>query len=161
MNETSHALCTAENHWLQTCRQLFALQRPAVFGNAGHCCECAEHEAVLQGHNPDNIGLAQLGNPGWDPLCYCSAQGIRYYFPALVRLALDARDENYYLDQLLFHLLYDGPDNRLLGLFSPQQRDYVANFLTFLMETRAAQIEQMGDASQLLEAILLWQHQTA
>jgi hypothetical protein len=37
-----------------------------------------------------------------------------YYMPALIRLTVDTMDrpQERYLEQLLFHLIYDGKDNR-------------------------------------------------
>jgi hypothetical protein len=39
-----------------------------------------------------------------------------------------------YLDQLLFHLLRDGKGNDLVRACSPEQRAFIAQFLTYLME---------------------------
>lgn len=77
--------------------------RPTHFTNPSHCEECAEHNATLLAHTPDTITLEQLGNPGWDPICYVDTQGYHYYMPGLVRLAL-GRGRDFYLGQFLFHL---------------------------------------------------------
>lgn len=143
--------------WLERARELFDYPRPATFGNPHHCGECADHETLLQAHNPDDIGLEQLGNPSMDPLCYSHAEGLRYYFPAMVRLALDPSDQRYYLDQFLFHLSYAGADNRMLRLFNEEQRAFVVAFLSDLKIDRAEQIERMGDSGELLDTIQLWQ----
>lgn len=145
-----------EGDWQAIARQLFALPRPLQFGNARHCCECAGHEQTLQRCDPDSIGLEELGSPAWDPLCYCNDEGFRYYFPALVRLALDPHDDRYYLDQLLFHLCWNGPGNVRVRAFAPAERAFVHDFLTFLLDSRAEQIERMGDADTLLQAIDIW-----
>lgn len=78
--------------------------RPARFvRDPDHCEECADHEAVLQSVSRDTIGLAEVGNPGWDPLCYVTDAAFRHLVPGLARLAL-GEGEDYYLDQFLFHL---------------------------------------------------------
>ncbi|NVK40145.1 MAG: hypothetical protein HWE39_02810 [Oceanospirillaceae bacterium] len=145
-----------DGEWLVRAAALFDLPRPAQFGNARHCCECAEHEATLQRQDPRGIGLEELGSPAWDPLCYCSDEAFRYFFPALVRLALDPHDECYYLDQLLFHLCWDGPGNVRVRAFTTDERRFVHDFLCHLLDSRAEQIERMGDADALLQAIDIW-----
>jgi hypothetical protein len=90
----------------------------------------------------DSIGLAELGNPGWDPLCFSSAEGLVYYMPALIRLTLDTMGTpEMYLDQMLFHLTYDGMDNRLVRACSREQREFMAKFLEHLVENYCTEIE--------------------
>src|SRR3712207_1738759 len=103
--------------WKQRAKLIFNVPKPAHFGKYRHCCECAEHDETLSGSDVDSIGLEQLGNPGWDPLCFSSAEGLIYYMPALIRLTLDTIDDpqQVYLDQLLFHLIQDGAGNALVS----------------------------------------------
>ena len=86
--------------------------RPEHFTDYEHCCECAEHDQTLLNATIDTIGLDELGNPGWDPVCFASAEGKQYYFPAFVRLSLDSIDHEFYFGQLLFHLEGSGAGNR-------------------------------------------------
>jgi len=104
--------------WKQQAKLIFNVEKPAHFVDSMHCSECAEHDQTLLAFDVDSIGLAQLGNPGWDPLCFSSAEGIRYYMPALVRLTLDTMEKPHetYIDQMLFHLLQDGMNNRLVSM---------------------------------------------
>jgi hypothetical protein len=69
------------------------------------CGECQEHNATLAAKTPDDITLAELGNPGWDPMCFANKQAFAYYLPAMVRLAFA---DTYYMDQLGFHLTIPG-----------------------------------------------------
>ena len=126
--------------------------RPAHFTDYRHCCECAEHDETLRAQTPATLGLDHL-RPGWDPLCFITPEGFQYYFPALVRLALD---DVYFIDQLVFHLEYDGRDNLRYLQFTPAQRDFVVRLLTHLVETRADEIEQNFDADALLRALEIW-----
>lgn len=64
--------------WKQA-KLIFDVPKPAHFGNYQHCCECAEHDETLRTHDVDLIGLDQLGHPGWDSLCFSSAEGLLYY----------------------------------------------------------------------------------
>lgn len=99
-----------------------------------HCCECREHEDSLQGKTPETLGLDELGNPGWDPACFMSAEGFLYFFPAMVRLALDDKGETAYLSSFLFHLAFDGPGNERFQYFSEDQRRFVQEFLLHLID---------------------------
>lgn len=78
--------------WKQQAKLIFNVPKPAHFANYRHCCEGAEHDQTLLAFDVDSIGLAQLGNPGWDPLCFSSAEGLMYYLPALIRLTLDTME---------------------------------------------------------------------
>jgi hypothetical protein len=113
---------------IQEAKRLFQVPKPAHFTNYQHCCECAEHDETLMTANVDSIGLQQLGNPGWDPLCFTSAEGLLYYMLALIRLTLDILDkpQERYLYQMLFHLIRAGKDNDLVRACSQEQRAFVA-----------------------------------
>src|SRR5687768_6955562 len=119
--------------WKRQAQLVFNPPKPTHFTDYQHCCECAEHDQTLLASDVDTIGLNELGNPGWDPLCFSSAEGLMYYMPALIRLTLDTMDDHMYLDQLLFHLVYDGMGNRLLSACSKEQREFVADFLEYLV----------------------------
>uniref|UniRef100_B8HTC3 Uncharacterized protein n=1 Tax=Cyanothece sp. (strain PCC 7425 / ATCC 29141) TaxID=395961 RepID=B8HTC3_CYAP4 len=127
--------------WPQEAKRVFNLPKPAHFTDYHHCCECAEHDQTLSRYDVDSIGLEQLGNPGWDPLCFCSPEGLKYYLPAMMRLTLETIATDFYLDQMVFHLIYDGPNNRLVQACTPAQRQFVVNFLSYLIDNYPAQIE--------------------
>lgn len=134
------------------------VERPEHFTDFTHCCECAEHDELLRSRDCQSLRLEDVGNPGWDPLCFCSAQGIAYFFPALVRLALDDDDGGsaWYGEQLHFHLSYDGSDNRLLRYCSPAQRSAVAGLLVHLLATREKRIVDYGMEDDFRNCLALW-----
>jgi hypothetical protein len=103
-------------NWTQKAQRLLHMPKPEHFTNYRHCCECAEHDETLLAYDVNTIGLEQLGNPGWDPLCFASPEGFLYYLPALICITLDtmAKPHGQYLDQLLFHLIRDGKDHDLV-----------------------------------------------
>jgi len=105
-------------------RYAFAAEpRPEHFTDHTHCCECAEHDAVLASRDIDSLRVEDVNNAGWDPICFVTTEGFRYYLPALVRLAFEsAPSEDWYLPQLLFHLTYDGPQNRRVMCCSAVQQ---------------------------------------
>src|SRR5262245_43226978 len=85
-----------------------AWPRPQHFTDYRHCCECAEHDELLRSRDRSTLLQADVGNAGWDPICFCSAEGIAYYFPALARFALaePVPELDWYGWQLIFHLYY-------------------------------------------------------
>jgi hypothetical protein len=144
--------------WIQEAQRLFNGLKPTHFTNYRHCCECAEHDAVLTASDVNSIGLEQLGNPGWDPLCFATVEGLLYYMPALIRLTQETMDtpQERYLDQLLFHLIYDGKDNRIVRACSPDQRAFIAGFLVFLMEQYSAELDGCTYTDDILKAYEIW-----
>jgi hypothetical protein len=145
-------------NWTQEAQRLFQMPKPAHFTNAHHCCECAEHDTTLVAHDVDSIGLQQLGNPGWDPLCFAAVDGLLYYMPALIRLTLDTVDkpQERYVDQLLFHLMRDGKDNDVVRACSPDQRTFIAELLEHLMETYSAELDGCTYSDDLWKAYEMW-----
>src|SRR5918992_338549 len=103
--------------WKEQAKVVFSVPKPLHFTDYQHCCECAEHDETLLAYDRDSIGLEQLGSAAWDPLCFSYAEGLMYYMPALIRLTLDGIDnpQQSYLEQMLFHLIYDGKNNRLVN----------------------------------------------
>jgi hypothetical protein len=129
-------------NWKEQAKLTFSMPKPIHFTNYQHCCECAEHDETLLAHDRDSIGLDQLGSPAWDPLCFSSPEGLKYYMPALIRLTLDGidRHQESYLDQMLFHLIQDGKDNRLVSACNVEQRRFIAEFLEYLIDNHASQV---------------------
>ena len=122
--------------WTQHAKQRFQMPKPAHVTNFHHCGECGEHDETLLAYDVNAIGVAQLGNPGWDPLCFASVQGLLYSMPALIRLTLETMDkpQERYFGQLLFHLMRDGKDHDLVRACSPEQCACIAGFLESLID---------------------------
>lgn len=135
-----------------------SVERPEHFTNFTHCCECAEHDALLCARDRDTLRIEDVGNPGWDPICFASPQGIAYYFPALARLALTPPDpeHGWYADQLLFHLYSGFRYNPFFQYCSPPQRAAVVNFLEHIIETRAALVDKYTSCDEFLRCHELW-----
>lgn len=141
---------------LQEAMALFGnVPRPEHFTNYTHCCECAEHDETLRRESIETLSYDCV-RPGWDPLCFISPEGFQYYFPALVRLALEGTGEDYFIDQLIFHLELDGKKNSRYLQFTPDQRDFVLRLLHYLVETRADEIEDNFDSDALFRTIEIW-----
>ena len=133
-------------------------ERPEHFTNFEHCCECAEHDELLRWRDRDTLQIDDVGNPGWDPLCFTSAEGLLYYLPALGRLALEEPTErlDWYVPQLHFHLTYEDKKNRILVAASPDQRRAIGQLLRHIVETRAELCERWACRADLLAAAALW-----
>ncbi len=132
--------------------------RPEHFTNYQHCEECAEHDQTLRERDRATLGLDELGNPGWDPLCFCSAHGKAYYFPTLARLSLQPPRNEYdwYGEQLLFHLYSGGAENEFLQYCSPPQCAAVASLLGHWVATRSQLFMGDSTADELLRTHELW-----
>jgi uncharacterized protein DUF6714 len=153
------ALVTSDAQILQTVQQAFAeCRRPEHFTDHTHCRECAEHDEVLRSRDVHTLCFEDVGNPGWDPICFISPEGFAYYLPALARLALAGPVEPYgwYGTQLLFHLCHDGRQNRRLLACTPEQRRAISNFLRHLVETRAAFADNSCCTDDLFQALEIW-----
>lgn len=126
-------------------------KKPEHFTDFTHCCECMEHDDTLRSHSRESISLHELGNPGWDPICFINLEGFTYYFPALAELAMGQGDA-YYLDQFVFHLNADR-----IGSFNDKQRLAVHDFLKYLQTefTKELSIESLTryDLAQLIERL--------
>ncbi len=153
------ALMLSDAQILDQMKRVFAsVKRPAHFTDFSHCEECAEHDALLRARNLDTLAASDVGNPGWNPICFITSEGFCYYFPALVRLALSepTRDFGWYLPQLLFHLNYEGSQNCHLQFCSRQQRQAIAAFLRYIAESRREQIIEEMCVRDMKAAIDLW-----
>ena len=132
--------------------------KPEHFTNFEHCEECAEHDQTLREHDRVTIGLEQLGNAGWDPLCFCSSEGMAYYFPALARLSLAKTTDpwDWYGEQLLFHLISSSNRNNLCNFCSPTQRSAIATLISHWIETRPSEYLLESTVDELLQAHSFW-----
>jgi hypothetical protein len=145
-------------NWTQEAQRLFHMPKPEHFTNYRHCCECAEHDETLLAYDVNTIGIEQLGNPGWDPLCFASPEGFLYYLPALIRITLETMDkpQERYLDQFLFHLMRDGKDHDLVRACSVEQRVFVAEFLAYLIDQYSAELDECTYSDDMLKAYDIW-----
>lgn len=134
------------------------VSKPWHFTDYRHCPECKEHDDTLRARTRDTLQHKDLGHSGWDPMNFCSAEGIGYFFPALARYALlpAVWDDDWYGVQLLWHLSYAGGSNRFLRWCSPRQRDAVHALLRHLMETRLQDVANYGEEDALASALSVW-----
>jgi hypothetical protein len=160
--ESGHPMTTGQV-LIDAVRSAFAGEpRPEHFTAHRHCCECAEHDALLSSRDLDSLLLEDVNNAGWDPICFATAEGFQYYLPALVRLAFESvTTEDWYLPQLLFHLTYDGPQNRRVMSCPAAQRQAIAAVLWHVVETQPVLIVHYGIEDDLQRALEIWSGPTS
>lgn len=144
---------------LNEAKRIFDIDKSAHFTNYTHCTECLEHDETLRNKDIETIGLEELGNPGWDPICFANTQGFKYYLPALVRLCIESTEKNYYIDQFLFHISYGAMEKNFLSEFDNAERDFVAKLLNHLLDNKSEIIDQNLDTDALLSALEVWNNE--
>lgn len=132
------------------------VERPEHFTNYKHCEECAEHDELLRNRDCQTLNVSDVGNPGWDPICFCSAEGIAYFMPALARIALEQPINEYgwYGSQLIFHLWSGGEYNAFFNYCNAQQRKAIVSLVEYFVESRTTLAE--FDADEIFQVIELW-----
>ncbi|WP_199100409.1 hypothetical protein [Dyella sp. ASV21] len=136
------------------------LAKPDHFTNFTHCGECAEHDGLLRNRNRETLTFQDVGNPGWEPMCFSSAEGMAFYVPSLARLAFTDPPYGYdwYGYQLLFHLYSGGLDNKLYTYCNAAQRAAIAVLIGAMIELKTAEIEAAGSEDEFLRAYQIWAH---
>jgi hypothetical protein len=87
-------MATPAQDLLERIRAHFAqYPRPHDYINRHHCGECEEHYQELLEVPVEKIAYAHVENAGWDPTCFLSSEGFRYYFPGLARIADQHRED--------------------------------------------------------------------
>ena len=131
--------------------------KPDEFVDASHCEECAEHNETLSKTSRDEIGLEELGMPGWDPICFVKPEGFLYYFPAMVRLVFDESTDAQYLSQFLFHCTYEGENSRFFSHFSREQVRATADLMRFLTTHWKDKLEACSVTRDAETAVQIWE----
>jgi hypothetical protein len=132
--------------------------RPEHFTNFEHCEECEEHDETLRSKDIDTLAIEDIGNAGWDPMCFVSPQGFVYYLPALARLALTEPTYNFgwYGNIFFWQLISNGPSNERYMLCTQEQRSSVAAFVQHIIESRPKLIYEHFASDDALRAFQIW-----
>jgi hypothetical protein len=126
-------------------RRAFAdVPRPERFTDCGLSSDRAEHEHTLRAHTPDTISLEQVGHAGWDPICFVTIDGFKYFMPGLARLALGRG----YIAEFLFQL----NDDRIAS-FTKEQRLATGHLLEFIRDEMPGEVEQWMAEEDLKDRI--------
>lgn len=137
-----------------------SLPKPEHFTNFAHCEECAEHDELLRSRTRETLTFQDVGNPGWEPLCFSSPEGIAFYMPSLARLVFTEPPHGYqwYGCQLLFHLYSGGLDNRLYTYCNAEQREAIAVLIGAMIQSNCVDIESSSSEDEFLRAHEIWSH---
>ncbi|WP_417446317.1 DUF6714 family protein [Kangiella sp.] len=142
--------------WVGEAKRLFHMEKPRHFTDYKHCDECEEHDQTLINSTIDTISLDELGSPGWDPLCFATAEGKKYYMPSLIRLSLETMNNEFYFGQFLFHLEADGKGNELYMACNSEQRELIKAFVEYAILNYAEQLEDNGYQNEALKVQEIW-----
>jgi hypothetical protein len=129
-------------------RSFSTVERPEHFTNVDHCSECREHDEELSARARMELRRSDLGGPGWDPITFASPQGVAHLMPALARYTMAPDfwpNPGWYADQMAFHLVLDGRDNRLVQFCNPEQRAAVSSMISWMIENRADDLAHQED----------------
>jgi hypothetical protein len=142
--------------WINEAKRIFNIPKPEHLTNYKHCEECAEHDETLLNHSIDSISLLELGNPGWDPICFCSNEGKKYYIPAFIRLSLETMRDEFYFGQFLFHLESDGKNNSFFQSCTAGQRKFISDFVDHVTNNYSDEIRVNGYENETLKVHEIW-----
>lgn len=100
--------------------------RPVQFTNPHHCEECAEANDLLMAQDPKLLDAKDFehSSSSWF-FDMMGDEGLRYFLPGFIRLALDDPEEN--LNLLLFYL---GP--KFISTLTDAEREAIFRVLDFL-----------------------------
>lgn len=145
-----------EANWVNKAKHVFKSEKPEHFTDYLHCEECADHDETLLQFEIDTLGLEELGNPGWDPICFCSPEAKLYLTPALIRLSLETISDHFYFGQFLFHLEYQGKQSAYYVFCSPLQRAFISRFIEFMILTYPFEIEYNSYVDEAFSVYQIW-----
>ncbi len=137
---------------IEEAKKLFKAEKPEHFTNYTHCEECAEHDQTLLNSTIDTITINELGYPGWDPICFSSVEGKKYYMPSLIRLSLETVLDELYFSQLLFHL----ENYELFLSCSMPQREFIAKFVEHMINSYPETLEAELLTDDALKVHEIW-----
>lgn len=137
-----------------------SLPKPEHFTNFTHCEECAEHDELLRSRTRETLAFQDVGNPGWEPMCFSSPEGVAFYLPSLARLTFAEPPYGYdwYGHQLLFHLYSGGLENKLYKYCNSAQRKAIAALIGAIIDSNFADIESSSSEDEFLRAHEIWSH---
>ncbi len=145
--------------WVERARSVFGVLKPTQFVTC-NCLECRDHQQTLSAADVETVTLSDLGQAALNPLNFATPAGLKYYFPALVRLILHYPEEE--IMQVLMSTLRDGRGrkNPFWESSTANQRKFVADFLRYIIETDAGELDLADAADEVLWAYELWSQES-
>lgn len=103
---------------------------PETITDPHHCSECEDHARTLAAQTLESLSTRHVGG-SWDPTCFMSDEGFRYWFPALVRIASEQEEPGYW--GMLFGF-YLGSDRCRQGSFGREEQVAILQVFEWMLE---------------------------
>ncbi len=122
--------------------------------------ESEEHEKTLQKYKRHTLSLDAVGSIGYNPITGINAQGMAYFMPRLIELALDLKNitksesEPYLWNFILQIMPYDNEER--FYLFQTEHKAFVCKVLQSIQETYSTYIENNCFESEIQDSIKKW-----
>ena len=122
--------------------------------------ESEDHEATLQARDLGTLELNDVACIGYNPITAIEPEGMAYFFPKLVELALDMESRSGYENEPylcdFLSQIRTGPSERRFSLFSSKHIQFVCRFVRFVGEKYMAHIEKRFYAEEFNAALEGW-----
>ena len=135
--------------------------RPEIFqDNYENDPESEDHERTLQKYKRHTLSLSAVGSIGYNPISSINPQGMAYYMPRLIELALDLKnitkseDEPYLWNFILQIMPYD--NDKRFSLFEREHKDFICKILNFIKSTYSTYIENYCFENEVTECFNKW-----
>jgi hypothetical protein len=135
------------------------LVKPEPFTNYNHCYECKAHDDTLRHKTVKTIGRRDLGNLGYSPLSFMTAEGFAYYFPAFARLMVLpdlSEDQDLFLDLVAARLSGNRDSSQFLPYCNERQRTAVVMLLEWFVDSDIALSCYQNDWKSWAEGVVVW-----
>ena len=80
----------------------------------------------------------------------------KYFMPSFIRLSIETIENEFYFGQFLFHLEGDGKNNRLVQSCTQKQREFISEFLEYMLDTFSKEIELNCQTDEALKVYGIW-----
>ncbi len=143
--------------YVKEAKRVFNIERPRHFlDNPNHCDECCEVEEKAQRNDIDSLTIEEAGEAYAALHNFLNNEGFLYYFPAFIRLSIESRENEGYIENLLFALTYQESDNRILKTCSTKQRKFVLDFFKWFKKENTKKLREWFLIEDIERAINIW-----
>lgn len=143
--------------YVKEAKRVFNLERPKKFlDNPNHCDECYEVEEKAQRNDVDSLTIEEAGEAYAALHNFLNNEGFMYYFPAFIRLSIESKENEGYIDNLIFALTYKESENRILKTCSTEQREFVLGFLKWFKHDNREKLREWFLIEDIERAIHIW-----
>ena len=120
--------------------------------------EDAEFNPILLSATRRSLNVEQVGTVGWGPLPCMNPEGLAFFMPRLIELAVNGiidKDGDAFYFQFI-NAFFDGAKNKRFRLFRKDQREAMADTFEFLCHNYKEQLADEGWLDETLSAITEW-----